>query len=456
MTSHRVTTRHGVSRFLTIGSGIVGLLVALASSPTVSAATHSADKYTTTQSRFIINSKTVVRPIILSGSGLGGLNADVPVGSVIRVLRLMNIRSHWNGHTWNLSIRPGIQTSQPTLHIPGSGDVQIQINGQTVANIPHIVYRSDATKPAGTYIPIADVLDVTRWLGFQSYWEGHNWIIFYQAPLPEVTDRVEGKKLTLELKQSPSKMSSSPGGPVVPPVHGTTRISLPLYPSASTTTQKFSLAFAEIPGSWYVRSAKAVYVIPFDVSHAEAWYLMRMGNAGYHQTGSGSTGNFKTGEFVQGYVFQPIHQPNGHQIAVDLSFKTLSSGKTLMEYWATDNVVPPRPTSNFLPIDVKRIAGKMTVYGTKVTQTKVDITNSNRIQTIVKAANSLHNIVEGINPGGPMIWGIAQLTFYTAAGKSISVGVDTNSVNIAGLGLEDYKGVVWAALEKATGIRGPN
>ena len=98
----------------------------------------------------------------------------------------------------------------------------------------------------------------------------------------------------------------------------------------------------------------------------------------------------------------------------------------------------------------------VTVYGTKVTQTKVDITNSSQIQTIVKAANSLRNIVEGINPGGPSIWGIAQLTFYTASGKSISVSVDTDSVRVAGLGLEDYKGVVWAALEKATGIHGPN
>jgi len=105
---------------------------------------------------------------------------------------------------------------------------------------------------------------------------------------------------------------------------------------------------------------------------------------------------------------------------------------------------------------VAEIDGSITVYGTKVTQLKVHITDITKIQSLVSASNSLNQVIQGVNPGGPMIWGTAELIFHTSAGEEIPVNIDTDSVSVNGVGLQDYGGTVWKVLASIYGINGPN
>ena len=265
------------------------------------------------------------------------------------------------------------------------------------------------------------------------------------------TDSANVNTITLNLVPQ----NGSPGMQAVPPIIGTTSLTLPLYPDAISTSQEFSMPFEETPGSWYVRVAKADYITSTGLTNLEAWYVQHMNDLGYQQDGNATTGNLKTGVSTQGIIFKPNQQPQGHSIEVDLSFQYFK-GQTLLEYWVTDLVVPPRPATNFIPGDVAEIDGSITVYGTKVTQLKVHITDITKIQSLVSASNSLNQVIQGVNPGGPMIWGTAELVFHTSAGEEIPVNIDTDSVSVNGVGLQDYGGTVWKVLASIYGINGPN
>gem|GEM_PF-2825655 len=266
------------------------------------------------------------------------------------------------------------------------------------------------------------------------------------------TDPANVKNVTLILVPQ----NESPDMPAVPPQIGTTTVTLPLYPSAITTSQEYLMPFEEAPMSWYLRTAKADYIASTGLTNLEAWYVQHMNDLGFQQDGNATTGNLKTGVSTQGVIFKPIRQPQGHTLEVDLSFQDFGKGQTLLEYWVTDLVVPPRPATNFIPGDVTEIDGSITVYGTKVTQYKVHITDITKIQSLLSASNSLQQVIQGVNPGGPSIWGTAELVFQTSTGEEIPVNIDTDSVSVNGVGLQDYEGTVWKVLAGIYGINGPN
>jgi hypothetical protein len=265
------------------------------------------------------------------------------------------------------------------------------------------------------------------------------------------TDPANVKNVTLILVPQ----NESPDMPAVPPQIGTTTVTLPLYPSAITTSQEYLMPFEEAPMSWYLRTAKADYIVNMGYVNLDAWYVQHMQDFGYQQFGGGEVGDMKTGAFSFGTIFKPIQQSQGHSIEVDLSFQDFR-GQTLLEYWVTDVVAPPRPDASLIPGDVTEIDGSMTVYGTKVTQYKVHITDITKIQSLVSASNSLQQVIQGVNPGGPSIWGTAELVFQTSTGEEIPVNIDTDSVSVNGVGLQDYEGTVWKVLAGIYGINGPN
>jgi hypothetical protein len=251
--------------------------------------------------------------------------------------------------------------------------------------------------------------------------------------------------------------NGSPGmQPAVPPIIGTTSVTLPLYPEAISTSQQFPISFEETPGSWYVRVAKADYITSTGQANLDAWYVRHMNGSGYQQAGSATVGNVKTGVSTQGLIFKPVQQPQGHCLEIDLSFQDCGEGQTLLEYWATDVVVPPRPATSFLPGNVAEIDGSMTVLGTKITHFKVHITGITQIQSLVSAINSLQQIDQGISAGPIMIWGTAGLIFHTSTGEEIPVNIDNAGASVNGVGLQDHGGTVWKVLEKIYSINGPN
>ena len=266
------------------------------------------------------------------------------------------------------------------------------------------------------------------------------------------TDSANVNTITLNLVPQ----NGSPGMQAVPPIIGTTSLTLPLYPDAISTSQEFSMPFEETPGSWYVRVAKADYITSTGQANLDAWYVRHMNGSGYQQAGSATVGNVKTGVSTQGLIFKPVQQPQGHCLEIDLSFQDCGEGQTLLEYWATDVVVPPRPATSFLPGNVAEIDGSMTVLGTKITHFKVHITGITQIQSLVSAINSLQQIDQGISAGPIMIWGTAGLIFHTSTGEEIPVNIDNAGASVNGVGLQDHGGTVWKVLEKIYSINGPN
>jgi hypothetical protein len=249
--------------------------------------------------------------------------------------------------------------------------------------------------------------------------------------------------------------NESPGmQPAVPPIIETTTVTLPLYPNAITTSQEYLMPFEETPASWYLRTAKADYIVNTGSANLETWYTQHMEDIGYQLFGGASVGNLKTGVGSQGSIFKPIQQSQGNSLEVDLSFQDFK-GQTLLEYWATDVVVPPRPATNFIPGDVTEIDGSIGVCGTKVTQYTVHITDGTKIQSIVSAINSLHQVISGVF-NEPMVWGTAELIFHTSSGEEIPVNIDTCTASVNGVGLYDFGGTVWQALANIYGISGPN
>jgi hypothetical protein len=262
------------------------------------------------------------------------------------------------------------------------------------------------------------------------------------------TDSANVKNVTLILVPQ----NESPDMPAVPPQIGTTTVTLPLYPSAITTSQEYLMPFEEAPMSWYLRTAKADYIVNMGYVNLDAWYVQHMQDFGYQQFGGGEVGDMKTSSF--GTIFKPIQQPQGHSIEVDLSFQDFK-GQTLLEYWVTDVVAPPKPAASLIPGDVTEIDGSMTVYGTKITRDKVHITDITEIESLASASNSLHQIISGVF-NEPAVWGTAELIFHTSTGQEIPVNIDTCSVSVNGVGLYDFGGTVWQALASIYGVKGPN
>lgn len=95
------------------------------------------------------------------------------------------------------------------------------------------------------------------------------------------------------------------------------------------------------------------------------------------------------------------------------------------------------------------------MYGAKVTQLKVQITDITKIQSLVAAINSLYQVISGVF-NEPAVLGTAELTFHTSTGEEIPVNIDTCCASVNGVGLYDFEGTVWKVLAKIYSINGPN
>lgn len=236
--------------------------------------------------------------------------------------------------------------------------------------------------------------------------------------------------------------------PAVPAIPGTTRLRLPLYPRSQVTSRRFLHGLQlPMPATPYVRVAMSRhYEAPDALVAVEAWYKRAMAHMGYTVNSCGTSENVRTAgaETILGF------SPQGSLATeITITFGPLGAHKTQYALWATNVVMPTRPRSSDVPVNLRKITGTVTTNGTSVITRRVTIANPHAMMRLARAINGLTTLW----PEGhcPAITKTASLQFFPVSGRSIHVSIGSGCVvRVGSVSLEDFSGAgVWSALMKA-------
>lgn len=202
----------------------------------------------------------------------------------------------------------------------------------------------------------------------------------------------------------------------IPP--GIIRVPFPLYPGAVATTAPNPTAFVVTPASPYLKAASAEYRVPVGEPVAETWYRKRSAMLGFHVLGTGSATNSHLGTHSEGMTFVRNSDPN-QQVVV--SFHAEGAGHTLLNYWATDIAVPPRPPGSKLPLHIQRVEIAYRPWQPNPPTIHRTLTAPAVIARLIQAINALP-----VDAGGAYSCAVefgqgATLNFVTATGETIPV-----------------------------------
>lgn len=169
---------------------------------------------------------------------------------------------------------------------------------------------------------------------------------------PSVTQNKNAKgtsaMITFNLKHVTNKRVGTakdmPKGKVV--------VKLPLYPQASTTNRTTKNLYDSYPATPYLKEAKQKYTLPVSEQTAEQWYNDTLKQKGYKISGSGSSGNIKTGVSSKGITFVSKKNKN---LTVLMSFQSLGTNQTLVQYDVQYIATPAREPGSILPKNLTRV-----------------------------------------------------------------------------------------------------
>jgi hypothetical protein len=197
----------------------------------------------------------------------------------------------------------------------------------------------------------------------------------------------------------------------------------PLYPGAGSTVEEQPRPFFTCPGTPYLKSGFAAYVLPAGRDEAMAWYLDAMPEWGYKQRGSGKFTDH--GEVPSmGLHFTSLNLP---ELNVHLSFQALDEDRTHVLYAGIAETLPPRPPESYLEREQEEVA---IVYRQPFADMPTDrkttvftVSDSFALHDLVKEINALTDIAAGIDHGGLPTGESATLTFRTRDGRERTVEV---------------------------------
>jgi hypothetical protein len=262
-------------------------------------------------------------------------------------------------------------------------------------------------------------------------------------------DSIKGNVVTLHLSPFTDPHLGQSPSTDMPDTRVTVR--LPLYPNAVSTSQPYPTADIDYPGSPYLATAKTVYILPADMATSEAWYKKYIESAGYKNNGSGALNNLKTGEHSESLRFAPDAKSD---LQIQLSFEKTPDGKTLLEYWITDILTPPRLADTQISSPVERVEVTYkpnAQHPTNQTFSRT-ITNSEIITSWVKEFNSLPRDTRGAH-GGVFNNGHADLTFVMQGGKRVVAHIDPAHFSVT---LNDGAGLMMGSLwDRVTAVVDP-
>lgn len=377
----------------------------------------------------------------------------LPANDVVSILRAAGIQAYWVDGVMQLVLfAPEGWTVPASLKIPleqtHAGKFVTIINSTTVAYAPVLRAPGSLT---GVYLPVAYIMNTLRILGFHSTWTGSKLILSGTAPTNQAAP-MSGSVTTLTL---PLTYTNSPGlpAPTVPPVSPTT-VTLPINNSLQPST--LSIGDRSTPMEDYVESGSADYIANASIGSAETWYRQVFSAQGYQLTGTSQGGNFKTGTYSESLMYSPKTQPANQQLSVTISFEGLNNGQTLIEYWVTNVLLPPRPSSTLIENNVTSVRITLNSFGPNTSNPTVQtstVTNPQSITNLVNAINSLTQIDPPGSTSAPAYssWQTATMAFTEADGSTITVtaqklGQSYGDVDIDNVYLTDHQGTVWNAM----------
>lgn len=235
----------------------------------------------------------------------------------------------------------------------------------------------------------------------------------------------------------------------VPPTAVREQVGLPLYPGSEATSRRLPYPVDPTVGNPYVLTGLSRFVVPASASKLTAWAQREFPRHGMPLMSTGTAGNIYQSTTETDLSFGVAPGADGLTVTVDLS--SLNPTHTLLEYYVTDLVVPPRPTSSMVPADLLRAV--VTVSGE---HRSVTITSRKALTALRDAVNGRRHLAAGTlvcpNLSGPSV----KVTFYPRNGAPTVVTAPPLCTDQVGsLGLLDAQGVVWhtvsAVLKQVTG-----
>ncbi|GEO26560.1 hypothetical protein AAC03nite_23450 [Alicyclobacillus acidoterrestris] len=451
--------------------------------PSVHAATTQHKIPISISGKQVLSIPSIVAPDPVTGKQTSWL----PAMDVETIARNLGFDAHWINGVNQLQLLLPVGSTAPSeqtlsYHAPKENQFITLVNFKPVQYAPVLQQKGQSTED---YLPVYYVMKTFKSLGISSTWNGSAWT--FTNPFQTTNANPVPYPLNTTFSLTLANVDAQDEGlptPPVPPASPVT-LTLPFISSLQSSTQAFPEANHDVPVEDYVQTGSAEYTIQAPMDSVEAWYKQAFPTQGYHQVGSGQTGNFKTGTYSESLIFAPTSQQSVDPLSVTVSFEPIDNGQTLVDYWVTDVVLPPRPQDTYLPSNISEVdvtvAGSATGSSTansaasgnskeNSNHSSIRITDATTIQKLVAAINGLTNVAaEGVEgaPSGATTTAVsnapnqpasildtkATLTFITTTGQQYQVTAEKQGqtvlpVTVQGIPLADNAGTVWTTLEQ--------
>ncbi len=414
--------------------------------------THATTQYAPTTISITGESSLHPQHVLANDPWSGKPTSWVPVYYLQVALKSVGVQSAWNGNTLNiLSVPYGWNenvNSVPEQGIPSAGQMQFSIGGNQndYVRAPKLVVKDPASNVETTYVPIYYAnLFLNQRLQMKTSWTGSTWTMI---PQKESISNTKSSTVVLTLQNDTSTSNMFPPLPI--PAPAPVSVPLPLYPSSTLSNQDFT-PIENVPVESYVQDGKIEYMVPAPLTTVEGWYKQAFKNSGY--VGGGA---------VSMLSFSPQNQPPYQNVTVEISFKTDPNNQTLVAYWVTDDVLPLRPSSSYVPTDVESVNISMATSSNTnapLQNTTVTILKPTIIKNLIQAINSLttiepNEVVNGTEIPSSEITQRATLTFHENGGNSLIVQDayfnNISVVTVSNIPFQDPNNIVWTAILSAS------
>jgi hypothetical protein len=378
------------------------------------------------------------------------------------ILQQLGIDTHFVPGMNQLSLNMPLGYTLPTnlqvpYHAPKQGQFVIFVNSKSIA------YPPTLGTSAIPDLPVYYIMKVLRALGVNSRWTGSAWQIMNKVQVP-ASGGMSGdvSKTFLLTLSNPGTGPATHLPPLPVPAPPPVTVKLPMNALLTPTSQALAGASESMPAQDYVQTGRATYIVNRPIAQVEDWFKAAYTAQGFSATGSGASGDFKTGAYVESEMFAPTTQQPGQDEQITMSYEALGANQTEVEYWVYDTVIPARPSSSQVAtgatsLDVKISSTQSQGSGSAPTTKTYTVSNAQSINAVIAAINGLTTIdPPGITSGGPAYndTSTATLTFSYPDGQTTTVtatmlGSMYGAVTVDGIPLSDAKGTVWAAVQKA-------
>lgn len=133
-------------------------------------AAHAATLSPPSKKQIELNGKPCSEPYGFTHSG----TTYMPIWYIMQLLSTLQVKSHWDGRTWNLQLPAGVAIDDKVITTGKTGDA-IELNGQMVERVDGLIAVDPASGQATTYMPIWYVIQLLNEFGIASDWTGTTW-----------------------------------------------------------------------------------------------------------------------------------------------------------------------------------------------------------------------------------------------------------------------------------------